>query len=73
MKNHESQHQKVQNKFTESISEPQNRSKEFCDASRMVIELANHLKIEKCHLIICELSESKTSGNFAGRKTNAAS
>ena len=51
-------------------SEPQNRSKEFCDASRMVMELTHYLKLEKCHLIICELSESKT---FAGKKTNSAS
>ena len=49
MKNQESQHQKVENK-----------SKEFCGANRMVMGLAHYLKSEKYHLIICELSESKT-------------
>ena len=60
MKNSESQHQKVEKEFTEQLSEPKNRSKEFCDASRMVMELAHYLKLENYYLIMCALSESKT-------------
>ena len=36
------------------------------------MELAHYLKLEKYHLIICELSESKT-GNLAGKRDNLAS
>ena len=62
MKNHESQHQKVEKNLQNQFSEQkETRLKEFCAASRMVIELAiaHYLKSEKYHFIICELSESK--------------
>ena len=64
---------KVKTNLQDQLSEPQNRSKEFCDAIRMVMELAHYLKLEKYHLITCELSGSKTRGKFAGRRANLAS
>ena len=48
----------VQNQLIEP--KKKNRSKEFCDASRMVMKLAHYLKLEKYHLMTCELSGSKT-------------
>ena len=64
---------KLKTNLQSQLSEPKNRSKEFCDASRMVMEFAHYLKSEKYHLIICVLSESKTLSNFAGKWTNSAS
>ena len=51
---------KLKTNLQNQFSEPKNTSKEFCGTSRMVMELAHYLKSEKYHLIICELSESKT-------------
>ena len=38
---------KLNTNLQNQLSEPKKRSKEFCDASRMVMELAHYLKLEK--------------------------